>query len=33
MAIVQVYAQTDDEDEETKDVFYGELQDMISKVP
>ena len=26
MTIVQVYAPTDDKDEKTKSVFYGELQ-------
>lgn len=32
MTIVQ-YAPMNDKDEETKDVFYGELQGLIGKVP
>ena len=33
MTLVQVYAPTDDRDNETKDGFYAQLQEVVDRVP
>ena len=33
MMLVQVYAPTDDRDNETKDEFYAQLQEVVDRVP